>query len=117
LVQVSVVALNDGSMVIPWLVQLHQSTCLCFKVGLQVLLHPICDGLVSMGSDVSPILNAVRPDAADASGVDAVGPSSKIVNGAHQLKVTKKLEPKVVTYLGLLMFLGERVWPCICIRY
>ena len=78
-------------MVIPWLIELHQGSCLGLKVWLQVLLHPIGDGLVSMGSDMCPILYTMWSNAADAPRVDPIGPTSKIVNRSHQLEVTSDI--------------------------
>lgn len=82
-----------------------------------LLLHAIGYRLVSMISDLRIVLHAVGGYAPDASGVYPIRSVCKVINRPKQMKITISNILYYVTYLGLLMFLGDSVYPCICILY
>lgn len=86
--------------------KLHGSSILWCN---NLLLHPICNRLISMISNLSPILHTVGGDATNSPWINTIWAVSKVINRTKQMKVAEIVRIKDVTYLGLLMFLGERV--------
>jgi len=133
-----IISLDNCSMMIPYKLLIMGSTNNVWIIlrSDQLSLHSIGHWLVSMVSYSCCVLDTVRSDGADASGIDSNWPIAKVIDAWWKLEITKtnkfsqyfrklkvnlvciyKWKIRFITYEGFCIFLGDNVWPCICILY